>query len=368
MRFDFGGRYVPELLIAPLDALQKGWNDIGRSPPFQERLKELLRRYAGRPTPLTRASRLGAMVGVERLYLKREDLLHTGAHKLNNALGQVLLAIEMGKRRIIAETGAGQHGVAAATACAHLGVECVVYMGQRDAERQLVNVQRMELLGAQVVRVSEGAGTLKAAVNGALRDWAESFEETHYCLGSAVGPRPFPQIVQAFQSVIGEEIQGEIGRPDLVIACVGGGSNALGAFAPFIAEPEVRLVAVEAEGARSMGGGSPGVLHGAYTLLLQSEGQMAPTHSIAAGLDYPGVSPELAALARVGRVELAAVDDEGAVEAYRLLARTEGILPALESSHAVAHLLRMELPRECCVVVNISGRGDKDMESVLCRG
>lgn len=374
----FGGRFVPETLMGPVTELEQAFLQARRDPQFQQELDDLLRLYVGRPTPLTPARRLSQEVGAT-VYLKREDLCHTGAHKINNALGQALLARRMGKTRIIAETGAGQHGVAAATACALLNLECVVYMGSEDMHRQALNVFRMEVLGARVVPVDSGSRTLKDAINEALRDWVTNVENTHYLLGSALGPHPYPMMVREFQAVIGREVRSQIleaeGRlPDLLVACVGGGSNSIGLFYDFIPEPDVALVGVEAGGlgpelgrhAARFQGGTPGVLHGTYSFVLQDErGQIAPTHSVSAGLDYASVGPEHAWLKQTGRARYTVVDDGAALDAFYRLARLEGILPALESAHAVAWLL--ERPEECrnrLVIVNLSGRGDKDVETV----
>ncbi len=369
----FGGMYVPELLAHPLKELERAFETIS----MDEEFLSLLTQYAGRPTPITEIARFAQAIDAPRIFLKREDLLHTGAHKINNAIGQCLLARKMGKTRIIAETGAGQHGVATATACALLGLECVIYMGETDIQRQAPNVYKMELLGAQVISVSHGSATLKDAVNEALRDWAASYETTHYCLGSALGPHPFPAMVAHFQSVIGKEakqqMQERVGKdPDLCIACVGGGSNAIGLFASFLNEPSVRLVGVEAAGAARFKEGTPGILHGTYSYLLQDEhGQVAKTHSISAGLDYPGVGPQHAALHQSGRVSYDICNDEEALAAFHLLAKTEGIIPALESSHALGYLARIAstLPKEAIVLVNLSGRGDKDVAHIqsLCK-
>ena len=361
----FGGMYVPELLVQPLKELEHAFYTI----PIEEELSHLLHTYAGRPTPITEVSRFSEAIQAPRLFLKREDLLHTGAHKINNALGQCLLAKKMGKKRVIAETGAGQHGVATATACSLLGLECAVYMGQTDIERQATNVYKMKLLGAKVLPVVNGSATLKDAVNEALRDWAASYETTHYCLGSALGPHPFPLMVAAFQKRIGleakEQMKQRVGRsPDLCIACVGGGSNAIGLFAPFLEDPYVRLVGVEAAGAARFQHGTPGILHGAYSYILQDEqGQIQKTHSISAGLDYPGVGPQHAALYTSHRVAYETCNDEEALAAFQLLAKTEGIIPALESSHALGYLTRIAhtLPKEAIVLINLSGRGDKDV-------
>jgi len=377
---DFGGMFVPETLMYALEELERSYLKIREEEDFRRELSELLREYAGRPTPLYLAKNLTDYVGGAKIYLKREDLLHTGAHKINNTLGQVLLTKRMGKRRVIAETGAGQHGVATATACALLGVECVVYMGEEDARRQRLNVFRMELLGAQVRIVKSGSRTLKDAINEALRDWVTNVETTHYVIGSVVGPHPFPTIVRDFQRVIGDETKEQIlqkeGRlPDVVVACVGGGSNAIGIFYPFLEDREVRLVGVEAGGcgietgrhAASLVGGSVGVLHGMKSYFLQDEeGQILPTHSISAGLDYPGVGPEHAWLKETGRAQYVSASDEEALEGFRLLSRTEGIIPALESAHAVIKAVEIakEVGKGGIVVVNLSGRGDKDVAEV----
>ncbi len=372
----YGGRYVPETLVPALDELEAAW--LARGPAFQRELDELLARYAGRPTPLTRARNLP---GVERVtvLLKREDLLHTGAHKLNNALGQVLLAKQMGKTRVIAETGAGQHGVATATACALLELPCDIYMGQVDAERQQPNVLRMELLGARVIRVTNGSKTLKDALNEALRDWVTNVRHTHYVLGSAAGPHPFPSIVRALQSVIGTEARAQClelaGRlPDAAVACVGGGSNAIGLFSAFVNDASA-LVAVEAAGhgldtgqhGASLLKGTPGVLHGAMSYVLQTaDGQIAEAHSISAGLDYPGVGPELSALKDSGRLTLRSATDQQALAALQTLARREGIICALESAHAVHAGLELAqtMPAGSVVLINVSGRGDKDLATI----
>jgi len=373
----FGGRYVPETLMEALIRLDGAFTRAMEDPAFRQDLTGLLTHYAGRPTPLTFCPNLSKRLAL-RVYLKREDLLHGGAHKLNNTLGQALLARSMGKGRIIAETGAGQHGVATAIAGARLGLPVEVYMGEVDIRRQALNVSRMELLGARVIPVASGTRTLKDAVNEALRDWVERVEDTFYLLGSIVGPHPYPLMVRTFQSVIGEEARRQIlereGRlPDTILACVGGGSNAIGIFHRFLAD-DVRLIGVEAGGegletgmhGASLCAGSPGVLHGALSYLLQDEnGQVSDTHSIAAGLDYPGVGPELAHLRESRRMEAVSVTDRAAREAFSLLARTEGIVPAMESAHAIARLVEMagELDRESVVVVNLSGRGDKDVEA-----
>ncbi len=384
MNRKFGGVYLPELLMAPIEALQKGWEALGSDVDFIEQFLKLLKDYAGRETPVTEVKRFAEAVSGPRIFLKREDLLHTGAHKLNNALGQCLLAKKMGKKRIIAETGAGQHGVATATACAFLGLECVVYMGKVDMDRQSPNVARMRLLGAQVISVEQGAMTLKDAVNEALRDWSSSYEDTHYCLGSVLGPYPYPEMVATFQSVIGTEARSQmyekIGKdPDLVIACVGGGSNAIGIFSAFIENPTVALIGVEAGGkgnelgehAARFKGGSPGVLHGCYTYLLQDScGQVAETHSISAGLDYPAVGPQHADLYASGRANYASVTDKEALAAFKLLAQTEGIIPALESSHALAYAAKTarDLPKDHTILINLSGRGEKDLPQFIAMG
>ncbi|HEX7091460.1 MAG TPA: tryptophan synthase subunit beta [Longimicrobiales bacterium] len=376
----FGGRYVPETLMAALDELAAVYEDARRDPAFRAELDALLRDYVGRPSPLYLARRLGEAVGGVRVYLKREDLNHTGAHKINNTIGQALLARRMGKRRIIAETGAGQHGVATATVCALFGLECTIYMGAEDVRRQALNVYRMRLLGAEVRTVDAGTRTLKDATNEALRDWVTNVRDTHYIIGSVVGPDPYPRIVRDFQSVIGEETRRQVeaaeGRlPSAVIACVGGGSNAIGIFHAFVDEPSVELIGVEAAGAgletgrhaASLGAGRPGVLHGSFSYLLQDDaGQVAPAHSVSAGLDYPGVGPEHAFLKESGRARYVSVTDGEALEAFHRLARLEGIIPALESAHAVAYLLRAgEFAAGAGpVVICLSGRGDKDVEQV----
>ena len=375
----YGWRYVPETLMAPLEELEQAYRDAQRDPAFHAELDDLLRQYAGRPTPLFCARRLTEHLGGARLYLKREDLLHTGAHKINNCLGQALLARRMGKRRIIAETGAGQHGVATATVCALFGFDCVVYMGEEDMRRQALNVARMRLLGAEVVPVSSGSRTLKDAINEAMRDWVTNVADTHYLLGSVLGAHPYPLMVRDFQSVIGREARRQIleaeGRlPDLLIACVGGGSNAMGLFHEFIGDETVAMVGVEAGGrgktlgehAARFDGGSPGVLQGAYSYVLQDDaGQIALTHSVSAGLDYAAVGPEHAWLHDERRAEYVSCSDEDALDACRALARLEGIIPALESSHAVAEAMR-RAPREAgkVIIINVSGRGDKDMEII----
>jgi tryptophan synthase beta chain len=379
----YGGRFVPETLMAPLEELTVAFLIARDDPSFQSDLGGLLRDYAGRPTPLFYASRLTKHAGGAKIYLKREDLLHTGAHKINNALGQVLLAQRMGKRRVIAETGAGQHGVATATVCALFGLDCVVYMGAEDMRRQALNVFRMHLLGAEVREVSAGSQTLKDAINEALRDWVTNIADTYYLLGSALGPHPYPLMVRDFQTVIGREARAQIlekeGRlPDTLVACVGGGSNSIGLFHPFLDDASVRMVGVEA-GGRSQelgqhaarfnqnGGGRPGVLQGTMSYVLQDEGgQIASTHSISAGLDYPSIGPEHASLHDSGRVEYPSVSDSDALAAFHLLSKLEGIIPALESAHAVAHAIKLaaEMTPDQVMIVNLSGRGDKDVNTV----
>ena len=375
----YGGRFVPEALVAALDELVAAYDESRRDPAFTSELDRLLSTYAGRPTPLTDAGRLSAHAGGARLLLKREDLAHTGSHKINNVLGQALLTVRMGKPRVIAETGAGQHGVATATACALLGLECVVYMGAEDTRRQALNVVRMRLLGAEVVPVTTGSCTLKDAVNEAMRDWVTNVETTHYVIGSVVGPHPFPAMVRDFQRVIGVEARAQCldrtGRlPDAVVACVGGGSNSIGIFHPFLADAGVRLVGCEAGGAgietgkhaATLSGGEPGVLHGARSYLLQDAwGQTVDTYSISAGLDYPGVGPEHAWLRDTGRAEYRAVADSDAMDAFALLARSEGILCAIETAHAVAGALDVgrELGPDGIVLISCSGRGDKDVDT-----
>ena len=376
----YGGRYVAETLIRPLDELQRVWRELRADPDFRRELDADLAHYVGRPSPLYHARQLSAAAGGAQIWLKREDLNHTGAHKINNTVGQALLAKRMGKRRIIAETGAGQHGVASATVAARLGLECVVYMGAADIARQAPNVRRMELLGARVAAVDSGTRTLKDALNEALRDWVTNVEDTFYVIGSVAGPAPYPELVRDFQAVIGREARAQAlertGRlPELLVACVGGGSNAIGLFHPFLADEGVRMLGIEAAGAglatgrhaAPLAAGRPGVLHGSRSYLMaDAAGQVLPTHSIAAGLDYPGVGPEHALLKDLGRVEYAAATDAEALAACRLLTRAEGILPALESAHAVAGALRAaaELPPEAMVLVNLSGRGDKDVDTL----
>jgi tryptophan synthase beta chain len=363
----YGGRFVPETLIPALDELEAGWRDARADSGFAAELEALGRDYAGRPTPLTRAERFAEG---KRLYLKREDLLHTGAHKLNNALGQAVLARRLGKHRIVAETGAGQHGVAAATVCAKFGLECVVYMGSEDMRRQRPNVERMHLLGAEVRHVEFGTRTLKEATSEAIRDWITNVETTHYLIGSAVGPHPYPEIVRELQSVIGREAREQFlaveGRlPEVVVACVGGGSNAIGMFSAFVDDKDVRLLGVEAYGAASLGSGRPAVLHGARSSVLADEdGQILDAHSISAGLDYPGVGPEHAWLRDSGRAEYVGATDDEALAAFRDLTRLEGIVPALEPAHALARAREVD---EEYVLVCLSGRGDKDLAEVLGR-
>ncbi len=378
----YGGRYVPETLMAPLAELTNAYNKFSRKRTFRNRLRDLLTHYAGRPTPLYLAERLTSYCGGARIYLKREDLLHTGAHKLNNAIGQALLAKTMGKERVIAETGAGQHGVASATASALLGLDCTVYMGKEDTVRQKLNVDRMRLLGAKVVEVDSGSRTLKDATNEALRDWVTNVGDTHYILGSALGPDPYPRMVRDFHRVIGDEARRQLKKqagtvsPDVALACVGGGSNSIGLFTAFIEDRKVRLVGVEAGGrgealgehAARFSGGVLGVLHGMRTFVLQdSEGQIASTHSVSAGLDYPAVGPEHALLHDMGRIEYTSATDAEAIAAFDILCQLEGIMPALESAHAVAHALKMapHLSRRGVLLINLSGRGDKDLDSVL---
>ncbi|MFP5224362.1 MAG: tryptophan synthase subunit beta [Actinomycetota bacterium] len=376
----FGGRFVPEALMHALAELDAAFEDARADDTFNAELARLLTDYAGRPTSLWRCDRLSEHAGGARIYLKREDLAHTGAHKVNNVLGQCLLTKRMGKPRVIAETGAGQHGVATATAAALLGLECVVYMGEEDTRRQQLNVFRMEQLGATVVPVTSGSRTLKDAVNEALRDWVTNVDTTHYAIGSVVGPHPFPYLVREFQRVIGEEARAQIleaeGRlPDAVVACVGGGSNAIGIFHGFVGEPGTRLVGVEAAGSgidtgkhsSTLAGGSPGVLHGALSMLLQdSDGQVTETHSISAGLDYPGVGPEHAHMQDTGLATYTSVTDDQALEGFKILARTEGILAALESSHAIAWGVEeaSKMSREQLMIINLSGRGDKDLDTI----
>jgi len=380
---EFGGAFVPELLVTPIKELEETFDQLKSDPEFNNELNHILKHYAGRATPLTPAVRFSQAIFSKQLsdapliVLKREDLLHTGAHKLNNALGQCLLAKRLGKARVICETGAGQHGVATATACAYLGLDCCVYMGSKDIKRQQPNVARMTLLGAQVISVTTGAKTLKDAVNEALRDWAASFETSHYCLGSALGPHPYPEMVAYFQSVIGVEAKQQCAEqlgclPDHIIACVGGGSNAIGIFSGFI-DTKAKLIGVEAGGcgtaigehAARFQGGKPGVLHGCYSYALQNdEGQIAATHSISAGLDYPMIGPQHAALNALNLAEYHAVNDETALSAMRLLAQTEGIIPALESAHALGYVMQHshKFKPNSIILINLSGRGDKDIQ------
>jgi tryptophan synthase beta chain len=377
---EYGGRFVPETLMPALEELTEQYLRARDDAEFQAELEYYLREYVGRPTPLYYAERLSSHCGGAKIYLKREDLNHTGSHKINNALGQVLLARRMGKPRIIAETGAGQHGVATATACALFGFKCEVYMGSTDIERQRLNVFRMRILGATVRSVESGSKTLKDAMNEAFRDWVTNVQTTHYVIGSAAGAHPYPMMVRDFQSVIGKEARRQVlekeGRlPDAIVACVGGGSNAIGIFSPFVQDQGVRLIGVEAAGhgmepgkhAATLVAGSLGVLHGARSYLLQDErGQVLDTHSVSAGLDYPGVGPEHSFLKDAGRAEYVACTDDEAMEGFKLLCRTEGIIPALESAHAVSHAARIagQMPKESILVVNLSGRGDKDVEQV----
>ena len=374
----FGGQFVPETLMPALAELEEAWNAAQADDAFRAELAQMLRDYVGRETPVTYAERLSERLGGAQIYLKREDLAHTGAHKINNALGQALLALRMGKRRIIAETGAGQHGVATATACAKFGLECVVYMGSEDVRRQALNVFRMRLLGAEVIPVDSGSRTLKDAINEAIRDWVTNVRSTHYLIGSAIGPHPYPLIVRELQAVIGresrEQLRAASGRlPDAAIACVGGGSNAIGLFHPLLNDP-VRLIGVEAAGeglnrrhAATLSGGSPGVLHGTRSYVLQDEhGQITEAHSISAGLDYPGVGPEHAWLMLSERAEYVSVTDDEALDALRLLSETEGIIPALETAHAIAWAAKLapEMRPDQSILIGLSGRGDKDVEIV----
>ncbi|MCB1110399.1 MAG: tryptophan synthase subunit beta [Chlamydiia bacterium] len=372
----YGGAYLPEVLVEPMRRLEETWHVLQKDPEFLKSFDQILKTYAGRPTPLTEVAAFSKAIGGPKIYLKREDLLHTGAHKLNNTIGQCLIAKRMGMKRVIAETGAGQHGVATATACAAMGMDCTVYMGKKDAKRQEPNVKRMELLGAEVIAVDKGSATLKDAINEAMRDWSKSYEESHYCLGSALGPHPYPEMVAFFQKVIGEEVAEKL-SPDIVVACVGGGSNAIGIFAPFIGK--ARLIGVEGGGTSSklgehavrFQGGSPGVLHGTYTYLLQDQyGQIVETSSISAGLDYPAVGPMHAFLHDEKKGEYSSATDQEALEAFKLLSKTEGIIPALESAHALAYLVReaKHFPKDSVVVVNLSGRGDKDLPELFKKG
>jgi tryptophan synthase beta chain len=381
----YGGRYVPETLMVPLFELERAYEQAKSDPAFQAQFLDLLRNFAGRPTPLHFASRLTAHLGGPRIYLKREDLLHTGAHKINNAIGQALLAVKMGKPRIVAETGAGQHGVASAAAAAHFGLECIVYMGTEDMARQALNVARMRMLGAQVIGVDSGSRTLKDAINEAMRDWVTNVRTTHYLLGSVLGAHPYPTMVRDFHLVIGREAREQVlaaekRLPTQLFACVGGGSNAIGLFYPFLRDAGVRMVGIEAGGRggqlgehaarlaahQGFTGARPGVLHGTYTYVLQNQdGQISTTHSISAGLDYPAIGPEHAWLADQRRAEYAAVSDDAALDAARALSRTEGIIPALESAHAIAGLIERapRMTSEDVVILNLSGRGDKDMDT-----
>jgi tryptophan synthase beta chain len=377
---DYGGQFVPETLMHPLAELITAYQTAQRDPEFQREFDYLLKNFVGRPTPLMLAGRLTAHLGGARIYFKREDLCHTGAHKINNAIGQALLARRMGKTRIIAETGAGQHGVATATVCALMGLRCVVYMGTEDMRRQSLNVFRMRLLGAEVVGVESGSRTLKDAINEALRDWVTNVEDTHYLLGSVMGPHPYPAMVRDFQAVIGREARQQIREiedrlPDVLIACVGGGSNSIGLFYEFIADSHVRMIGVEAGGrSTSLGehaarfqGGEPGVLQGTRSYILQDEnGQISTTHSISAGLDYSAVGPEHAHLHDIGRIEYTAATDADALAAFKLLSQLEGIIPALESAHAIAEVIKLapQLPKDQLIIVNLSGRGDKDVNTV----
>jgi len=376
----FGGQFLPEILMTPVQQLTNSWKALCNDASFQSELMHLFQTYSGRPTPLTEVKNFATAIHGPRVFLKREDLLHTGSHKINNALGQCLVATRLGKKRIIAETGAGQHGVATATACAKFNLECVVYMGSKDMARQRPNVDKMKLLGAKVIAVGDHTATLKEAINEALRDWATNYEASHYCLGSALGPHPYPQIVRCFQSIISQEVKTQLKAvtdllPDTLIACVGGGSNAIGFFHHFISDTSVQLIGVEAGGennqlgqhAARFQGGRPGVLHGCYTYLLQDEwGQILPTQSISAGLDYPAVGSDHADLYTSGRANYVSVTDHEALSAFHLLTKTEGIIPALESSHALAYLVKMAptFNKSAVVVVNLSGRGDKDLGSI----
>ena len=376
---NFGGAYIPEMLYPNVEELRENWEAIVASPTYQEEFQSLLKDFVGRPTPLYFATRLSETFGA-RIYLKREDLCHTGAHKINNTVGQIILAKKLGKKRIIAETGAGQHGVATATVCALMGMDCTIYMGELDIKRQRPNVERMRILGAKIVPAVSGSKTLKDATNEAMRAWIADPVGTHYIIGSVVGPHPYPEMVARFQSVISEEIKWQLkakeGRenPDLVIACVGGGSNAAGAFYHYYNEPKVRLIAVEAAGHGIHSGksaatsvlGTPGILHGSKTLLMQTEdGQVIEPHSISAGLDYPGIGPVHAHLHEIGRAEFVGVEDEDAMKAGILLSRTEGIIPAIETAHAIHALNQIEFNADELIVINLSGRGDKDLETYI---
>jgi len=376
---NFGGAYIPEMLYPNVEELRENWEAIVASPTYQEEFQSLLKDFVGRPTPLYFAARLSESFGA-KIYLKREDLCHTGAHKVNNTVGQIILAKKLGKKRIIAETGAGQHGVATATVCALMGMDCTIYMGELDIKRQRPNVERMRILGAKVVPATSGSKTLKDATNEAMRAWIADPVGTHYIIGSVVGPHPYPEMVARFQSVISEEIKWQLKakegseNPDLVIACVGGGSNAAGAFYHYYNEPKVRLVAVEAAGHGIHSGksaatsvlGTPGILHGSKTLLMQTEdGQVIEPHSISAGLDYPGIGPVHAHLHEIGRAEFVGVEDEDAMKAGILLSRTEGIIPAIETAHAIHALNQIEFNADDLIVINLSGRGDKDLETYI---
>lgn len=376
---NFGGAYIPEMLYPNVEELRENWEAIVASPSFQEEFQSLLKDFVGRPTPLYLASRLSEQFGA-KIYLKREDLCHTGAHKVNNTVGQIILAKKLGKKRIIAETGAGQHGVATATVCALMGMDCTIYMGELDIKRQRPNVERMRILGAKVVPAVSGSKTLKDATNEAMRAWIADPVGTHYIIGSVVGPHPYPEMVARFQSVISEEIKWQLlakegkENPDLVIACVGGGSNAAGAFYHYYNRSEVRLIAAEAAGLGIHSGksaattvlGTPGILHGSKTLLMQTEdGQVVEPHSISAGLDYPGIGPVHAHLHEIGRAEFVAVEDEDAMKAGILLSRTEGIIPAIETAHAIDALYRIDFQKDALIVINLSGRGDKDLETYI---
>ena len=376
---NFGGAYIPEMLYPNVEELRENWEAIVASPTYQEEFQSLLKDFVGRPTPLYFAARLSESFGA-KIYLKREDLCHTGAHKVNNTVGQIILAKKLGKKRIIAETGAGQHGVATATVCALMGMDCTIYMGELDIKRQRPNVERMRILGAKVVPATSGSKTLKDATNEAMRAWIADPVGTHYIIGSVVGPHPYPEMVARFQSVISEEIKWQLKakegseNPDLVIACVGGGSNAAGAFYHYYNEPKVRLIAVEAAGHGIHSGksaatsvlGTPGILHGSKTLLMQTEdGQVVEPHSISAGLDYPGIGPVHAHLHEIGRAEFVGVEDEDAMKAGILLSRTEGIIPAIETAHAIHALNQIEFKANDLIVINLSGRGDKDLETYI---
>ena len=377
---DFGGRYVAETLMPNILALESAYDEARKDPAFTDQFEDLLEHYVGRPSPLYFAERLTEALGGAQVWFKRDELNHTGAHKINNCIGQILLAIRMGKTRIIAETGAGQHGVATATVCARFGLPCVVYMGAEDVKRQSPNVFRMKLLGAEIVPVTSGRATLKDAMNEALRDWVANVDDTFYIIGTAAGPHPYPAMVRDFQSVIGTEARAQIQKrtdrlPDLLVACIGGGSNALGLFHPFLDDPDVKMLGVEAAGlgldgdqhAASLTGGAPGILHGNKTFLLQDkDGQITEGHSISAGLDYPGIGPEHAWLKDTGRVEYTAITDDEALDAFQLLCRTEGIIPALEPSHAIAAVAKRakDMDKDAIILANLCGRGDKDIFTV----